>query len=993
MNAYPTAISLLTGTFLRLRKPSIQRETAKYCDQCVNWFSKATLTDATGIPLSDRGSVQSRYSKQTNASSKATSFNLVSVVAAWSFRVAWAYSAVVTLFLLAPGLTLADDRALDVAAGGNHSCAITSSSSVMCWGDDFHGQLGDNDGPVLKPVPVATVGLRTGVVAISAGLFHTCAIATAAKIYCWGNNNNGQIGIDDFQNTLASVPTPVAAWSDRASAIAAGYLHTCALTESAVVKCWGSNINGQLGRGMFSINSIDPTSVSGLSGDVIAVAAGGFHNCALTSQGAVYCWGANESGQLGNNSSNDSSLPVRVANLPNDVVAITAGRTHTCALRGGGELVCWGFNESGQLGDGTNTTRWTPVAVASIGRSAKAVAAGGDNTCVIDLSDRVLCWGYNYTGQIGNGGFQDRNLPVLLTELTHGISKLSVGANHTCAVTLIGSVQCWGNQGGGQIGSGQAYTGERVLNSAPKKVRGFGDQVSALTVGHDHACARIGVDLKCWGRNFINQFGNGALTDAATPVQIAVPPTGIVSVSAGNWHTCVVVAAGGIRCWGGNNSYGQVGTRQIYDLLPVEVPNVDRASVAVVAGDYHNCALSSTGGAKCWGHNGYGQLGRGSSDENSNPGAEDVVGMTTGVRLLASGSHHSCAVVASGVKCWGRNDVGQLGDGSTVFSTTPVSVTGISGTVVGLVAGGLHTCAILSSGGVRCWGEGGVGQLGNGAFANSSTPVAVDGLSTGVLAVSAGRFHTCALLAAGNVKCWGYNARGEMGDGTSTYRASPIDVIGLSGGVSGIASGESTTCASLTTGGAMCWGGDVMSSVPVDVVGFSPETTPMIEFRHGALDYYFVTSKAGEIAVLDGLSAWQRTGATIPVYSKALTGGAGINRFYFDKVALNGARGSHFYTTDASEVASLVALNPTNSSAPRLPFREGVDSYAFEPRTTNSSQTCPLPLTPVYRLFRGGAKFPDNPNHRFTRDMAVYASFVAAGWSGEGIGFCVPSEN
>lgn len=161
----------------------------------------------------------------------------------------------------------------------------------------------------------------------------------------------------------------------------------------------------------------------------------------------------------------------------------------------------------------------------------------------------------------------------------------------------------------------------------------------------------------------------------------------------------------------------------------------------------------------------------------------------------------------------------------------------------------------------------------------------------------------------------------------------------------------------------------------------------MAEFRQTSLNYYFITSRDSEKHLLDGAAEWSRTGQSFLVLANSEVGSSPIARFYFDKVARNETRGSHFYTALPDEVTAVQSLNPLNQSAPGKPVNEGIDSYAYQPGTLG---TCAAGQAPVYRLFRGGMRFPDDPNHRFTTDLSLYNSFVALGWAGEGIKFCVP---
>lgn len=184
------------------------------------------------------------------------------------------------------------------------------------------------------------------------------------------------------------------------------------------------------------------------------------------------------------------------------------------------------------------------------------------------------------------------------------------------------------------------------------------------------------------------------------------------------------------------------------------------------------------------------------------------------------------------------------------------------------------------------------------------------------------------------------------------------------------------------------------STVSLAGTGVAPgpaTTTLMVEYYFAALDYYFITSRVSDITLLDTLTGWARTGKSFKVYTGAQPGAQAINRYYFDQVAVNNSRGSHFYTLVQAEKDLLASLNPTGSQAPRLPYNEGVDSYAFAPVVEGVGGSCAAGLTPVLRIFRGQTRFPDNPNHRFTTDTAIYNAFVALGWDGEGVKFCTPN--
>ena len=230
-------------------------------------------------------------------------------------------------------------------------------------------------------------------------------------------------------------------------------------------------------------------------------------------------------------------------------------------------------------------------------------------------------------------------------------------------------------------------------------------------------------------------------------------------------------------------------------------------ATAIAAGGAHTCALTSAGGVKCWGLNKDGRLGDGTRTERHAPVA--VSGLASGVGAIAAGGAHTCALTsAGGVKCWGGNVYGQLGDGTTTMRTTPVAVSGLASGVAAVTARGGHTCALTSAGAVECWGANGVGQLGDGTTATRLTPVAVSDLTSGIQAIDAGSYHTCALTHTGAVACWGYNQSGQLGDGTTTDHHTPVAVSGLASGVAAVAAGDGHTCALTSAGAVECWGAD-----------------------------------------------------------------------------------------------------------------------------------------------------------------------------------------
>jgi alpha-tubulin suppressor-like RCC1 family protein len=364
-------------------------------------------------------------------------------------------------------------------------------------------------------------------------------------------------------------------------------------------------------------------------------------------------------------------------------------------------------------------------------------------------------------------------LPTEALSLT-GMTTIEAGGFYTCALTGGGGIKCWGSNGNGQLGDGTT-----VQRLKPVDVSGLASGVTAIDAAYWHTCAlNESGAVKCWGTNYVGQLGDGTITDRLTPVDVSGLASGVTAIAAGAFHSCALTSGGGVKCWG-DNRYGQLGDGTTTNrLTPVDVSGLASGVTAIAAGYWHTCALTIAGGVKCWGANPAGQLGDGTS-LNTRLTPVDVTGLASGVTAIAAGYEHTCALTSGGgVKCWGSNGDGRLGDGTLTNRLTPVDVTGLGGGVTAIKAGAEHSCALTDVGGVKCWGYNVSGQLGDGTTMDRSTPVDVSGLGSSVTAIAAGHAHSCALTSGGRAKCWGYNWYGQLGDGTiSMGRLTPGNVL------------------------------------------------------------------------------------------------------------------------------------------------------------------------------------------------------------------------
>ncbi|MEM7047683.1 MAG: hypothetical protein AAF442_08585 [Pseudomonadota bacterium] len=414
-----------------------------------------------------------------------------------------------------------------------------------------------------------------------------------------------------------------------------------------------------------------------------------------------------------------------------------------------------------------------------------------ENACALLAGGTVKCWGYNFFGDLGSG-HSGQGADSATTVNVIGISSaihLVTGGYHTCALLADGRVKCWGHNVYGQLGNGPSGPG--VLASTPVVVRGLSGVIQ-LVLGDYHSCALLEDGrVKCWGKNHYGQLGNGRSgqdVHSITPVAVH----GIsraAKLIAGDKHTCALLESGIVKCWG-YNGHRQLGNptsgSRPHSAIPLVVPGIYGA-IQLVSGDYHTCALLENGRAKCWGHNVDGQLGNGHYREGIGFNAPMAVRGLVGASLLVTSVSTTCALFPWGkAKCWGYARYGQLGNGRSGLNTdsaVPVAVREISDAHQ-LALSRYHSCALLEGGTVKCWGMNRNGELGNGlsgAGVHSNTAVTVSGLS-GVIQLAVERYYSCALLGDGTVKCWGSNYTGQLGDGRSgrgTGSAVPVTVLNL----------------------------------------------------------------------------------------------------------------------------------------------------------------------------------------------------------------------
>jgi alpha-tubulin suppressor-like RCC1 family protein len=334
-------------------------------------------------------------------------------------------------------------------AGDAFTCGLATSGTLFCWGRNVVGVLGIGETGGLRDTPTAVVS-GPEFLSFSGGASHACGLASDGAAYCWGQGQFGALGTGSTQGR--TVPSPVAGGHTFQSISAGIAVHTCGLTHSGKALCWGGNTKGQLGNPLISVSSSLLPTEAAIDSGAVSLVVGGSHSCALMGDGSAYCWGSNSFGQLGNGTSNPfpNPAPSLVAGgVP--FTSLALGSNHTCGLSATGAAWCWGQNTEGQIGDGTFQDRLVPVAVAG-GHTFVSVSAGHVHTCGLTATGRAYCWGNNQYGQLGDLSSTERPTPVAVVGGL-SFSKLALGRNHSCGLTLDGSTFCWGRNDGGELGN------------------------------------------------------------------------------------------------------------------------------------------------------------------------------------------------------------------------------------------------------------------------------------------------------------------------------------------------------------------------------------------------------------------------------------------------------------------------------------------------------------------------------------------------------------
>ncbi|KPA12012.1 BNR repeat domain protein [Candidatus Magnetomorum sp. HK-1] len=701
-----------------------------------------------------------------------------------------------------------------IAAGKQHSVALRSDGTVWTWGDNTLGQLGNNNllnqqRPIQVTGPSGT-GYLTNVVAVSAGSFHTLALKKNGSVWAWGSNSDGQIGLDkgvEFQK----IPICITQLS-QITRISAGFSHNIARKSNGTVWTWGNNADGQLGYFTGNDYSISPQQVKAVDGigdlmNVVDVIAAFSHSMALKDDGTLVAWGSNANGRLGNGTETSNTLPTFVKDsdgidILKNVIGIGAGDEHSLALLKDGQVLSWGLNNDGQLGDMSGTPRLFPVFVR--GENQEDTLQLGQQYMVLHVNEDQPSVSVLLILRDINGG----KLTLSATSSDEAIIdpqkfafnrkeqpfSITVPSEESLSVTFTFS-------------SEQNIHGSAMINIITEDPFGGRDNVRLQVIispVNDYPAISSIDSIQ------INEDSTSGLI----PFMVQDVDGDTLNVSARSYNT-EIIPTSGLKLFGDTNNRNiqitpkpnangstlvsltvsdpsglsrqtnfYVNVKSINDLPEMTIwPGI----VQVTSGYYHNIAIKNDWTVWAWGSNSSGQLGDQSDDPRNLPvqvKGPDGMGWLTNIVAVAAGSRHSLALSGDGhVLAWGNNIYGQLGNSTFDESFTPVYVLDDQGqpieNVINIVSGANHALLLTEDNQLWAWGKNDQGQLGDNTRTNQNHPVRVTGVyqEYAIIQIAAGDSHSMLLFENGQVWTWGDNTSGQLGIGSIVSSIIPVRVL------------------------------------------------------------------------------------------------------------------------------------------------------------------------------------------------------------------------
>ena len=656
-------------------------------------------------------------------------------------------------------------------ANGNNWVQVSGRSGIKLdgtlwnWGDNANGGLGDNTS-VHKSSPVQTVAGGTNWKQVSCNS-STAAIKTDGTLWCWGYNLYGLLG--DNTTLDKSSPVQTIAGGTNWKQVSAGLNHTAAIKTDGTLWCWGYNLYGSLGDNT-DVDKSSPVQTISSGTDWYQVSCGSNYTAAIKTDGTLWCWGYNDYGQVGNDSTNWVSSPVQTIAYGNNWKQVGLYNYISAAIKNDGTLWTWGENATGGLGDNTTISKSSPVQTISYGSNWKKVSG----SAAIKTDGTLWNWGSNYIGQLGDNTTTNRSSPVqTVAGGNQWIDLQNSSAIYGITVMPEYSLWGWGYNNRGQLGDNSSSN-----KSSPVQTVSYGSNWQILSQGYDSLTSgaiKSDGKLWMWGWNNYGQLGDNSATDRSSPVQ---------TIAGGNWSyisiglysASAIKNNGTLWCWGANN-VGQLGDNtNVHKSSPVQTV-AGGTWKQVSSGSSHTAAIKSDGTLWTWGYNLQGQLALNNTTDKSSPIQTIAFGFGNW-KQVSCGNYHTAAIDVNN-RLWmcGQNNKGQLGDNTTTNRSSPVQTIAGGTNWTYVSCGSDYTAAIKSNNQLWLWGSNSNGILGDNSTTDRSSPVQTISYGFNWQKVSAGYLVTGAIKNDGTLWNWGRNTYGSLGDNTTTDKSSPVQTI------------------------------------------------------------------------------------------------------------------------------------------------------------------------------------------------------------------------
>ena len=696
------------------------------------------------------------------------------------------------------GRSNVERNAHHIVGGWGFSVEIRNGE-IWSWGKNSDGELG-NGTYSDSNIPVREATNASDWVDINTGSTHVIALKSDGTIWAWGLNDFGQLGIPSVTGS-SNVPQQIGSANDWVS-IGCGTKQTYVIKANGSLWSCGANTSGALG-----INSSQNENLLTMVGNNTnwrIVSGGNNHVAAIQMNGTLWTWGSNSSGQLGNSLQTSQELsPIQIGSSTN-WISVETGDDDVMALQNNGRLYAWGNNQSGQLGNGNTTNQSVPVQIGGtnfwVGMASGQTGNSSNvtQTLAVTADGKVFSWGNNEYGQLGNTGNHDsspHSTPTQVSTLTN-IINVECGYGSSYALAADGKLYTWGYNNKGQLGNGNNTD---IYSPIHVSIEPLG---WSKVTGGDIFTAALKSDgtLWAWGDNGFGQLGNGIAMNS-TPIQMQVSGSNFTRFACGQSHCLAIKANGTLWAWG-NNTAGQLGIGSVDNSehdTPINI-GVGSAWIAVSCGDNYSMAIQANGTLWAWGNNSFGQLGNGNSGGTPNTTPIQIGSLDSWVDVEC-GANFTLAIKADGTLwSWGNNNSGQLGLGSTSTEfTSPQQVTAVAANnwiSVAAAGGGAHALGVTSNGVIYSWGDNSHRQLGDGTTNSHNSPIPISYFSTsGIkgLTVYCGSYHSFAIVNNGDIYAWGENANGQLGLGDNTFRSTPTHVTSQSN-IIGMGCGFNHSC-------------------------------------------------------------------------------------------------------------------------------------------------------------------------------------------------------